>query len=521
MKPIYRSGCEISSHASDSDFQRSVDVCLDWVLKRKTVEAPPSRESARQTLTREPIGDELFLETLRVEDDCSSNWGLVFEHPDADDDRLWWRTEVTLSRSASCDLVFSCANLVGNRDGSVSPIRRPPTRPRIVESLMSLWPGDGTARLSPGPVLLEDSAESIGNFLEFLYSRNRRHPVVLVSARNVDDRPAVDHERVASTLAGLAHTFVATNRFPSLKLKDRLPTQLNCYDGAVRIYWPGFRSVDPPDRHRVWSTRLIKEIESPPYSRPFELYVLERIAGFASFTVREDLPSWEKLQRLNRKQLLTKASSESDFRALADRYAEENDFLTEELRKVRLQLEAKAIELDKSQYAEEYYRQLYTVTQRSEPTQAEAAAPVSTVSEAISRTKVEFSDRLAFALNSKSEEDSPYEQPEEVYSALVFLATTYCDARTGEVPCGDFAEALSADLPGWKYKSGQSDVTMGKYKDWYKCSYAGQNHLLKEHVGTSTNREARYAIRIAFFFDDVSQKVVVGYLGQHQKTDGS
>lgn len=517
MKPIYRAGCTFKDNAAVEDFEKSATLCLEWATQRPGVEAPPEAARALDTLPRDPIGETMYLETLRVDVDESKNWALSLEHPDADDDRLWWRTEVAIARSREGVLAFSCVNLVGNRDGAVTPVRRPPSRPRIVETLMSLWPGDGIHQLSSRPVELQDTASSIGQFLEFLYSKDRQHPIVLASAKNIDDRPAVDVARIASVLSGLAHTYAASSRFPSLKLKDRLPKYLNCYDGAVRIYWPGFRAHDPPERHRVWSPRLIREIEAPPYRRPFDRFLLERVAGFASFNVRNDLPSWEQIQRLNRRLLLNRATQQNEFEEIANRYAEDNDHLELQLTQAREQSRQLAQDLDTAKNERDTWRQLYEASQRNVEVDPEVTAPVTTVNEAIERAKDQYEEEMAFALNNRSEVDTPFNAPDEVFSALAFLATTYRDAKIGRSPCADLDHALRTEIAAWRYKGGQSQLTMTSQEGWYRCSHEGNKYWLGEHVGTGSNRDARFTIRIAFAWDSDLKKVIVGFIGQHQK----
>ena len=58
---------------------------------------------------------------------------------------------------------------------------------------------------------------------------------------------------------------------------------------------------------------------------------------------------------------------------------------------------------------------------------------------------------------------------------------------------------------------------MGLYKSDYQITWYGNTIKLKEHVGFGTSRDPRHTIRAAFFFDDKSKRVVVGYIGTHQQ----
>jgi hypothetical protein len=63
---------------------------------------------------------------------------------------------------------------------------------------------------------------------------------------------------------------------------------------------------------------------------------------------------------------------------------------------------------------------------------------------------------------------------------------------------------------------------MGRYPDWYKCTYEGRSLDLVEHIGRgNTKRQGPNAIRVAFAWDESSRKIVVGFIGQHQRTGQS
>ena len=59
---------------------------------------------------------------------------------------------------------------------------------------------------------------------------------------------------------------------------------------------------------------------------------------------------------------------------------------------------------------------------------------------------------------------------------------------------------------------------MGMFTSDYEVTYQGAKFKLREHIGYGTSTEPRHTIRIAFFFYEKTQKVVIGYIGQHQTT---
>ncbi len=48
-----------------------------------------------------------------------------------------------------------------------------------------------------------------------------------------------------------------------------------------------------------------------------------------------------------------------------------------------------------------------------------------------------------------------------------------------------------------------------------------RTYTLDEHIGKGTKGDPQYMIRIAFGWDEDIKKVVVGYIGRHQRTQAS
>lgn len=152
----------------------------------------------------------------------------------------------------------------------------------------------------------------------------------------------------------------------------------------------------------------------------------------------------------------------------------------------------------------------------------ESGPPIESVRIAIARAKSNFPDQLLIAPNSRSNEDTPFQRPSEVYDALNWLANGYRRLRsnpTGVDP--DFDKMLKEACPGWSYIPHQSAVTIGMFKDWYYTKTGGTKYELTEHLGKGNSGNPQHTIRIAFAWDADLQKVIVGYVGHHQRNQGS
>ena len=140
------------------------------------------------------------------------------------------------------------------------------------------------------------------------------------------------------------------------------------------------------------------------------------------------------------------------------------------------------------------------------------------VDAAFARAADEFPEALGFALNSKSvREGYPYARPDRVYLGLKFLATTLRDALAGRVPRSDLAEECVRQCE-LHYSPNQSASTMGQFPEDYRTVWNGEEVPLTRHLRRGNNKDPRLSVRIAFHYDKAADRVVIGYLGQHQRT---
>ncbi len=161
----------------------------------------------------------------------------------------------------------------------------------------------------------------------------------------------------------------------------------------------------------------------------------------------------------------------------------------------------------------------------TEPTDAaEDESPhIGNVRDAIAAARGAFPDTLAIALNAASNENTPFQRPHEVYAALRWLATEYHELRTN--PQGadprEFDRRLKEACSGWSYTPKQSDTAKNKYTDEYETTMDGKVYTLDPHIGDGLKGDPQRMIRIAFAWDGDIEKVVVGYVGPHQRTQAS
>ena len=211
-----------------------------------------------------------------------------------------------------------------------------------------------------------------------------------------------------------------------------------------------------------------------------------------------------------------RAFSEADHIALKSEHKKEIESLQSQLHEHQGEIEKlqKETERWRRHYIEEASKETVTAGEDED-------LPIESVNNAVELAKERFGNKLIFQLNGKSRvEDNPFKHPKAVWDALQWLATTYYGARMGKNSLTSPDVSIRKACKWW-YKGHQSDITMNKYKDWYTTKVGNKVHTLQKHIGTGSSRDARYTIRIAFDWDKSKERVVIGFIGQHQQTDAT
>ena len=86
----------------------------------------------------------------------------------------------------------------------------------------------------------------------------------------------------------------------------------------------------------------------------------------------------------------------------------------------------------RSRRTEEQWRQAY-VESRKGRRPDDTPVRIDSVGEAVTLARGAFGDRLLIKLNSRSNENTPFAHPAEVYDALAWLATAHCDGNENRI----------------------------------------------------------------------------------------
>lgn len=341
-----------------------------------------------------------------------------------------------------------------------------------------------------------------------ILAADRPYPLVLVAPINLTGKPYRDPDALHEALMGVAQVVVMETPRATYPVAELLGSGFACYKGAVRAYFPGFQLSDWHGDHPLWST------PEQTAAADFGLMVTERIARWRSAEFGRNSPDWEILADFS----LRRAGDDDAEAAVVvldreQRLRARIDELEDELQRERTRnvtLGARIREL------EDRLTDAVGETDASGP----MPGPLSGVAAVVHDEVAASSGRLALALNSRSELDRyPFEDEVGLRAAFRWLRTTYWEARLGARSEPDLDGTLRDTAPGFWYRPHQSEATKGRYPEYYEAAWEGRGYDLDAHLGRGASRDPRRSIRVGFAVDEERRAVVIGYIGQHQKTD--
>lgn len=479
---------------------------LDWIRRR---DRSDEARSVIDTAMTAPGWHELSAgESLRF--DCPDPLDgrrlreVQWRHPDVADPTILWSPEVTLLSSPSGHSLFVTLR-TGSAEFTISPGRHGLGTPRLVRDVvrdlaptMRGWP------LTPAGSPL--SVENVTPFLSALKSNQRTIPYAVVTRSNLSDEIADQLER---RLMGLAQVFRTTDKWAEYALGDDLGRSLGCFNGAVRIYWPGLDGSSNPWNHPLY---LPDRIGDP---MRFSDAVLRRIANVAAFRHSEP-PKLSRLRSAIRERELGKLRDRVEASQDIEAFLEETAAVEQERNDLRGrvdELEAHlAVALKNADTAWDLLRDQQIAPDDDASDQPD---PHST-GEAVELAKQRFSNLYFLPSALSSAQDSPYEQPLKAFHALqaindvaiVWLESLDTGRSTGKGWRDEFADR------GFDYAAADSR----EYSDERTFSNDGQLGSFEEHLRLGTSRRAEECLRIHFTKDEQRRKVVIAYMGEHLRT---
>jgi hypothetical protein len=518
MRPLYRASFNLGNKKSDLSLDEIVEVVKSWSVKTSHKLARVRNKSFDNFSTGMTLSQKnLEVDTVRFVSSGKDYFALALKHPDKNNKNLKWKTTFAFGEHDSNRYHAEIMVSNGWDDGRLSPVKFSFGRPGLVPKLINQFGASRKFELSDSSNIL--TIDNVNDFAQTIFSQKRTLPIVYISANNFYDEPikTINPERIAVNLAGVAHVFVADSRFPSFKLEKIVGKSMSCYDGAVRLYWPIQAENSGSMFHPLWAPQRITDMGN------FEDELFKTIAFFS--TGIKPKIGYEEVRRLKLTADIETLKEKNEIAELADLFALENDTLKKQV----ASLEDREVDhLEKIKKLEYKNSSLISVIQSCKKPEEESCQPVigdfDSVEEAVEKfTELYPKSSLEILGRAyKSARECQYDKPEHVFKTLEWLENAYLEMRASgndkkKKNGSTTLEESCKEQTGMTYKANQSEVTMGRNKQDYFTTWGGKNICLEEHIGKGSSFDPKSTLRIAFHYDSDSKKVVVGYIGMHQK----
>lgn len=418
------------------------------------------------------------------------------------DNGLLWCNDVRIAQLENCCVVEHRVSLE-SAEYLVAPAPFSVGAPGVVRTICEAHVVNvGKMRLRAVPYGLE--SEGVDEFVSLLCASDRRLPLVLTSPFANGESSDVDSDVLASHLAGVAIVTRATDPQTTRLLSERIG-RLGCYDGAARIYWPGFTLDDDLRRHplifgariaAMGATQAVRTIERSIFSVAAFRFVpdprIDRIVAAA-----------EAAHRANR---AAAAREEGD--ATWEQYALELAGQVDRLEVENVGLKGENANLRANQ--EVLFA--WSDDEASDEPPAVERIPKSVI-EAVEFAQQDFKNLEFLDSSVAAAKNSPFIRPGEVYGALSQMNVVAGVWNRNEGG-GDLRQMLIQGGLGRRVSNFISQTTLGKWGDEYRFLYNGERRLFEWHVTLGAGSGDTCA-SIHFLPDAEAEKLIIGHVGRH------
>lgn len=390
------------------------------------------------------------------------------------------------------------------------------SRPRLLTDLPSHF---DVRYLDESPLTAKSRAlsyEDLSFLVRYeLLDPDRVHPILVLSPLE-DESYVVSPDTLASSFLTLAEVVHAETPKSTYALTHELGgAQFSCYNGAARVYLPGFSTESDPLRHPLLMPRQLGN-----HAIRFRLAQYLARHSVRYYEPDDDIPRLRDLRAIEadrrRRELqealaaARSAGSVEEWASLAEDYAEENEELRQENEGLREQLRIaqqnnKLLSQSFHQAAAESARGLERAEPEFEPTN---------VLEAVERAESMFADDLLILpTTEESAEDSPYRRPGRILEALKIMAEVAAMKKDGPLGKG-LKEAF--EERGLDYRSGIAESTPKKLQQQYEFAGEDRVYFCEEHIRFGNSYDPADCARIYFTTRvEDEPRFVIGHVGRH------
>ena len=459
---------------------------------------------------------------VRIKADDMDLWAIRTDDPDKHIPGRVWTTEVTVGFLRSESARLSLRLLISTTENELEIEPATPGCIQQISNACALLSDGVNLNIAPWEV---DSASHVGRLINLLASKNRMLPVIVASGVQGGahaGQPLIDTEELARTTLGLAHVVVLPARH-TYALTDQFGKMRSVFNGAVRVYMPGFDTDAYPYDHRLFLSHSLSTEAGMAQCSGF----LRRLAASESLKytrLGHDVLSFSTVRsaRLKLDQRGQSAEGQSKERQL-ESATKRIEALEQEIHDVEELLiltddSYRAAEERAKNSEREAYISAHRIQQLISQLKDRGDAPDESVQ--LPAAWEEFSDwcdeqligRLVLASAARAGVKAPkFEDVDKAARCVLWLANEARDHRIAGGQ-GKFQDQIVLD--GFRNSHCGNDA--------FDFEFRGERHIADWHVKNGGNtRDPRRCLRIYYAWEPNTQQIIVAGMPAHRRTGAS
>lgn len=497
------------------------DTVSKWVVDRLTAKwGASSPVLVFDGASREPLPGHQVKATTD-QHDAVEIAEVTWTHPH--DGGSKWVSHCTMARSAD-KIAFAMNLRLQSNEFDLRPLAFQLGRPAVIDTIVQQFhcSVSGVPVQTAARVIGDDDVDDLVSGL--LLSPERHVPVVAVSVDGYTDRALVNADELQKSVLGFASVVSLKDKWAAFRLTDAVGKPLSCYNGAVRMYWPGLTLTSDPFDHPLF---LPGRLLAPGRSISQDLFRF--LNSIASFRFREGKPIADaraivenrRAQELDeiRKAVARGGLDAAEMEKALERAWDEENRLRSELAERDARISDLTDQLDAQKQVWAAIRDEAQSAARA-PAQVESKATsgFESVAEAIAAAKGDFcgpaKPLVLLERAEKTAAESPYKQPDKVYEVLKALHDIGEKWKKNKGALGPDGWRGALEKEGFIYKPAISQTTRTKWGDEYTFKYNGDKLLFEEHVTLGAG-DPNTCASVHWILDKKNWVVVVGHCGRH------
>ncbi len=517
---ILRVSAEMTGVRSSQGADSIRKEVLRWAEKKTVGRLPPAAwagDSFEHLVSgRHCIG-------VKVNVDESHLWGVRVDDPDKNVPGRVWSTEIAVGETGENRASFSLRLLLATSEDQLD---LQPCSPGVVLQVARRGELTAGGYKVASDVGVVRSNEDLQALVDELVDSKRVLPVIVLttcSDAEDEEKPSIEVEALRRATAGIARIAVIPARF-TWALSNRFGKRLSVYEGASRIYSPGFSADSNPFQgHDLFVPRdPLDAAEGQRIASRIQWTVAK--ASVRRFALGRDVLSFatlrsKSLQRRQQELTLAGASDKEQLIAAGQRIKSLEEQLEAGQSDQLLLLNLSSEVEERARNAEAQLRAAgFRIQQLLEQIRTTGASPDTNI--ALLESWEDFAEwcdtylggRVILAPQARrSLKSAEFVDVVTAAECLLWLANEFRLAKV------EGADGTLRDAP---VKSGLLNAHCGD--DQFEMEWQGKRCMVDWHIKNNGNtRDPSRCLRIYYFWDESSQQSVIASMPAHRRTSAS